>query len=90
MCFRVGALAFAPLNGGIYGKVSAPSIGLVISLHCALVTKRKPGIDLLNFSDHLTYGLGVRLLDYQFDYAVEVPRGPEGKRLNVFELMLRF
>jgi hypothetical protein len=52
--------------------------------------KTEPGIDLLNLSDHLTYGLGVRLLDYQFDYAVEVPRGPEGKRLNVFELMLRF
>ena len=52
--------------------------------------KTEPGIELLNFSDHLTYGLGVRLLDYQFDYAVEVPRGPEGKRLNVFELMLRF
>jgi len=52
--------------------------------------KTEPGVALLEFSDHLTYGLGVRLLDYQFDYAVEIPRGPEGKRLNVFALMLRF
>ncbi|MDE0300489.1 MAG: PorV/PorQ family protein [Candidatus Poribacteria bacterium] len=63
-------------------------LGKLLALRVGYNTE--PGIELLNFSDHLTYGLGVRLLDYQFDYAVEVPRGPEGRRLNVFALLLRF
>lgn len=54
-----------------------------------------PTADWLFFSDttfphHLTYGLGVRLLNYQFDYALIPAGGPENTRLNVFALMLRF
>ena len=52
--------------------------------------KEEPGIDLLNFSDHLTYGLGVRLLNYQLDFAQLPGRGPEQQRLNVFALILQF
>jgi hypothetical protein len=52
--------------------------------------KSKPGIDLPNFTDHLTYGLGVRLLNYQIDYAQLPGGGPENKRLHVFALILRF
>ncbi len=52
--------------------------------------KEEPGIDLLNFSDHLTYGLGVRLLNYQLDFAQLPGGGPEQKRLTVFALILQF
>ena len=52
--------------------------------------KQEPGIDLLNFTDHLTYGLGVRLLNYQLDFAQLPGGGPEQKRLNVFALILQF
>ena len=52
--------------------------------------KKEPGIDLLNFTDHLTYGLGVRLLNYQLDFAQLPGGGPEGQRLNVFALILQF
>ena len=52
--------------------------------------KEEPGINLLNFSDHLTYGLGVRLLNYQLDFAQLPGGGPEQKRLNVFALILQF
>ena len=52
--------------------------------------KDEPGIDLPQFTDHITYGLGVRLLNYQFDYALIPGGGPENKRLNVFALILRF
>ena len=52
--------------------------------------KTETGIGMRGFWDHLTYGLGVRLLDYEFDYAVEIPRGPDAKRLSVFALILRF
>ncbi len=52
--------------------------------------KEEPGIDLLNFSDHLTYGLGVRLLNYQLDFAQLPGGGPEQQRLNVFALILQF
>lgn len=52
--------------------------------------KDEPGIDLLNFTDHLTYGLGVRLLNYQLDFAQLPGGGPEQRRLNVFALILQF
>ena len=52
--------------------------------------KEEPGINLLNFTDHLTYGLGVRLLNYQLDFAQLPGGGPEQKRLNVFALILQF
>ena len=52
--------------------------------------KEEPGIDLLNFTDHLTYGLGVRLLNYQIDFAQLPGGGPEQQRLNVFALILQF
>ena len=52
--------------------------------------KEEPGIDLLNFTDHLTYGLGVRLLNYQLDFAQLPGGGPEQQRLNVFALILQF
>ena len=52
--------------------------------------KEEPGIDLLNFTDHLTYGLGVRLLNYQLDFAQLPGGGPEQRRLNVFALILQF
>ena len=52
--------------------------------------KEEPGINLLNFSDHLTYGLGVKLLNYQLDFAQLPGGGPEQKRLNVFALILQF
>ena len=52
--------------------------------------KKEPGIDLLNFTDHLTYGLGVRLLNYQLDFAQLPGGGPEQQRLNVFALSLQF
>ena len=52
--------------------------------------KQEPGIDLLNFTDHLTYGLGVRLLNYQIDFAQLPGGGPEQQRLNVFALILQF
>ena len=52
--------------------------------------KKEPGIDLLNFTDHLTYGLGVQLLNYQLDFAQLPGGGPEQQRLNVFALILQF
>ena len=52
--------------------------------------KEEPGIDLLNFTNHLTYGLGVRLLNYQLDFAQLPGGGPEQQRLNVFALILQF
>ena len=52
--------------------------------------KEEPGIALLNFTDHLTYGLGVRLLNYQLDFAQLPGGGPEQQRLNVFALILQF
>ncbi len=52
--------------------------------------KEEPGINLLNFTDHLTYGLGVRLLNYQLDFAQLPGGGPEQQRLNVFALILQF
>ena len=52
--------------------------------------KKEPGLDLLNFTDHLTYGLGVRLLNYQLDFAQLPGGGPEQQRLNVFALILQF
>ena len=52
--------------------------------------KKEPGIDLLDFTDHLTYGLGVRLLNYQLDFAQLPGGGSEQKRLNVFALILQF
>ena len=52
--------------------------------------KEEPGIDLLNFTDHLTYGLGVRLLNYQLDFAQLPGGGPYNRRLNVFALILQF
>ncbi len=52
--------------------------------------KEEPGINLLNFTDHLTYGLGVRLLNYQIDFAQLPGGGPEQQRLNVFALILQF
>lgn len=52
--------------------------------------KAEPGIDLPDFTDHLTYGLGVRLLNYQIDFAQLPGGGPENQRLNVFALVLRF
>ena len=52
--------------------------------------KSEPGINLPQFADHFTYGLGVRLLNYQFDYALIPGGGPENKRLNVFALILKF
>ncbi len=52
--------------------------------------KTEPAVDRPEFSDHLTYGLGVRLLNYQFDYARIPGGGPNNQRLNVFALVLRF
>ena len=52
--------------------------------------KTEPGINRPDFSDHITYGLGVRLLNYQFDYARVPGGGPNNQRLNVFALVLRF
>ncbi len=52
--------------------------------------KDDPGVNFPQFTDHLTYGLGVRLLNYQFDYALVPGGGPDNQRLNVFALMLRF
>ncbi len=52
--------------------------------------KKEPGIDLLNFSDYLTYGLGVRLLNYQLDFAQLPGGGPTQQRLSVFALILQF
>ena len=52
--------------------------------------KEEPGVDLLDFTDHLTYGLGVRLLNYQLDFAQLPGGGPEQKRENVFALILQF
>ena len=52
--------------------------------------KTEPAVDRPDFADHLTYGLGVRLLNYQFDYARIPGGGPNNQRLNVFALVLRF
>ncbi len=52
--------------------------------------KEEPGIDLLNFTDHLTYGLGVQLLNYQLDFAQLPGGGPYNRRLSVFALILQF
>jgi hypothetical protein len=52
--------------------------------------KEEPGINLPQFTDHLTYGLGVRLFNYQFDYAMIPGGGPNNQRLNVFALILKF
>jgi hypothetical protein len=52
--------------------------------------KTEPAVDRAEFSDHVTYGLGVRLLNYQFDYARIPGGGPNNQRLNVFALVLRF
>ncbi|MFB3042001.1 MAG: PorV/PorQ family protein [Candidatus Poribacteria bacterium] len=52
--------------------------------------KDDPGINLPDLADHITYGLGVRLLNYQFDYALIPGGGPDNKRLNVFALILKF
>ena len=52
--------------------------------------KEEPGIDLLNFNDHFTYGLGVQYLNYQLDFAQLPGGGPYNRRLNVFALILHF
>jgi hypothetical protein len=63
-------------------------LGRILALRVGY--KDEPGINLPEFTDHITYGLGVRLYNYQFDYALVPGGGPENKRLNVFALVLRF
>ena len=63
-------------------------LGNILALRAGY--KSEPGINLPQFTDHFTYGLGVRLLNYQFDYALIPGGGPENKRLHVFALILKF
>jgi hypothetical protein len=51
--------------------------------------KDTPSIGSSRFTDHFTYGFGVRLLNYQFDYALVPGGGPDNKRRNVFMLRLQ-
>lgn len=52
--------------------------------------KDEPGINLLSFDEHLTYGLGLRIMNYQFDYALTPGGGPQNNRLHTVALLFRF
>jgi len=52
--------------------------------------KEEPGIVLQDFADHLTYGLGLRIMNYQVDYAATPGGGPDNKSLHTLALLLRF
>lgn len=77
-----------------YGNMSK-SIGAEYWLNDMLALrvgyKVDPGIpveDKLN--DRLTFGLGIKYLNYQFDYARVPGGGPENKELDTFALLIRF
>ena len=64
------------------------ALGKLLALR--LGYKDEPGAYVAQFTDHFAYGLGVRVLNYQFDYALVPGGGPNNKRLNVFTLKLQF
>ena len=49
-----------------------------------------PGINLPSFDEHFTYGLGLRAMNYQLDYALTPGGGPDNRRLHTVALLLRF
>lgn len=52
--------------------------------------KDEPGVNLVDFDEHLTYGLGLRIMNYQFDYALTPGGGPQNNRLHTVALLFRF
>lgn len=60
-----------------------------IALALRVGYKEDPFINLER-DERLTYGIGVRAINYQLDYASVPGGGPDNKRLNTFALVIRF
>ena len=61
-----------------------------IALALRMGYKEDPFINLPEIDDRLTYGIGIRAINYQLDYASVPGGGPDNNRLNTFALVIRF
>lgn len=64
------------------------SFGNILALRAGY--KDEPGVNLTSFDEYLTYGLGLRIMNYQFDYALTPGGGPTNNRLHTVALLFRF
>jgi len=61
-----------------------------IALALRMGYKEEPSIYLPDIADRFAYGIGIRVINYQFDYASTPGGGPDNKRRNTFALVIRF